>query len=143
MAIDNNTNSLLRDLVLEVKDQEPLARRKANTVTSVIGTALTVVAAVCTYILQSGLDLPQSTVLIVMIVGMVATDFAVSKTTNGVTPSIADRFELELARRIDLNHNHDDEILRAVSTQSDPSPTSDQDVARLRAAAENLAAEPN
>lgn len=143
MAIDNNTNSLLRDLVLEVKDQEPLARRKANTVTSVIGTALTVVAAVCTYVLQSGLDLPQSTVLIVMIVGMVATDFAVSKTTNGVTPSIADRFELELARRIDLNHNHDDEIMQAVSTQSEPSPTSDQDVARLRAAAESLATEPN
>ena len=143
MAIDNNTNSLLRDLVLEVKDQEPLARRKANTVTSVVGTALTVVAAVCTYILQSGLDLPQSTVLIVMIVGMVATDFAVSKTTNGVTPSIADRFELELARRIDLNHNHDDEIVQAVSAQRETSPTSDQDVARLRAAAESLAAEPN
>lgn len=143
MAIDNNTNSLLRDLVLEVKDQEPLARRKANTVTSVIGTTLTTVAAVCTYILQSGFDLPQSTVLIVMIVGMVATDFAVSKTTNGVTPSIADRFELELARRIDLNHNHDDEILQAVSAQKETSPTSDQEVARLRAAAESLATEPN
>lgn len=142
MAIDNNTNSLLRDLVLEVKDQEPLARRKANTVTSVIGTALTVVAAVCTYILQSGLDLPQSTVLVVMIVGMVATDFAVSKTTNGVTPSVADRFELELARRIDLNHNHADEIAQAVSAQREPSSTAVEDAARLRAAAESLTADP-
>lgn len=142
MAIDNNTNSLLRDLVLEVKDQEPLARRKANTVTSVVGTALTTIAAVCTYVLQSGLDLPPSTVLLVMIVGMVATDFAVSRTTNGVTASVADRFELELARRIDLNHNHDDEIVQAVSPQRESSLTSEEDVARLRAAAESLAANP-
>lgn len=143
MAIDNNTNSLLRDLVLEVKDQEPLARRKANTVTSVIGTALTIVATVCTYILQSGFDLPQTTMLVVMVVGMVATDFAVSKTTNGVTASVADRFELELARRIDLNHNHEDEIAQVVSAQSEPSSTSSDDVARLRAAAESLASGPN
>lgn len=142
MAIDNNTNSLLRDLVLEVKDQEPLARRKANTVTSVIGTVLTTVATVCTFILQSGLDLPQGTVLIVMIVGMIATDFAVSRTTNGVTESVADRFELELARRIDLNHNHDDEVAQVVAAQREPSPTSMEDVARLRAAAESLAADP-
>lgn len=142
MAVDNNTNSLLRDLVLEVKDQEPLARRKANTVTSVIGTVLTTVATICTFILQSGLDLPQGTVLIVMVVGMIATDFAVSKTTNGVTPSVADRLELELARRIDLNHNHDDEIAQVVAAQREPSPTSMEDVARLRAAAESLAADP-
>lgn len=142
MAVDNNTNSLLRDLVLEVKDQEPLARRKANTVTSVIGTVLTTVAAVCTFILQSGLDLPQGTILIVMVVGMIATDFAVSKTTNGMTPSVADRLELELARRIDLNHNHDDEIAQAVSAQREPSSTAVEDAARLRAAAESLAADP-
>ena len=142
MAVDNNTNSLLRDLVLEVKDQEPLARRKANTVTSVIGTVLTTVATVCTFVLQSGLDLPPSTVLVVMIVGMIATDFAVSKTTNGVTPSVADRLELELARRIDLNHNHDDEIAQAVSAQREPSSTAVEDAARLRAAAESLAADP-
>ena len=142
MAIDNNTNSLLRDLVLEVKDQEPLARRKANTVTSVVGTALTTVATICTYILQSGFDLPQSTMLIVMVVGMVATDFAVSKTTNGVTASVADRLELELARRIDLNHNHDDEIAQVVAAQREQSSTTAEDVARLRVAAEGLAADP-
>lgn len=142
MAIDNTTNSLLRDLVLEVKDQEPASRRKANTVTSVIGTILTTVATICTYILQSGLDIPQGTVVLVAIVGMVATDFAVSKTTNGVTASVADRFELELARRIDLNHNHDDVVTQAVSAQT-ASTTSSDDVARLRAAAESLSADPN
>ena len=74
--------------------------------------------------------------------GMIATDFAVSKTTNGVTPSVADRLELELARRIDLNHNHDDEIAQAVSAQREPSSTAVEDAARLRAAAESLAADP-
>lgn len=133
MAVDQAANTMIRDLVLDVKAQEPLARRKANTVTSVIGTALTTVATICTFILQSGLDLPQSTVLIVMIVGMVATDFAVSRTTNGVTESVADRFELELARRIDLNHNHDDEVALVPKVETDPH--------NLRVEADRLAAE--
>lgn len=133
MAVDQAANTMIRDLVLDVKAQEPLARRKANTVTSVIGTALTTVATICTFILQSGLDLPQSTVLIVMIVGMIATDFAVSRTTNGVTESVADRFELELARRIDLNHNHDDEVALVPKVETDPH--------NLRVEADRLAAE--
>lgn len=138
MAIDNNTNTLLRDLVLEVKGEEPKARQKANTVTSIIGTILTTVATVCTYILQSGLDLPQGAVVVVAIIGMVATDFAVSKTKNGVTTSVADRLELELARRIDLNHNHHDELVapsESVTTQTD--------VHSLRSEAESLATETN
>ena len=137
MAIDNNTNTLLRDLVLDVKAQEPTTRQKANTVTSVIGTALTTIATVATYLLQSGLDLSPSVTVIVAIIGMVATDFAVSKTKNGVTESIADKLELELARRIDLNHNHDDQIMAA----SEESSTSTVDAAQLRAEAESLSAD--
>lgn len=134
MAIDNNTNTLLRDLVLDVKAQEPTTRQKANTVTSVIGTALTTIATVATYLLQSGLDLSPSVTVIVAIIGMVATDFAVSKTKNGVTESVADKLELELARRIDLTHDHDDQIM----TASEESSTSTVDVTQLRAEAESL-----
>ena len=137
MAIDNNTNTLLRDLVLEVKAQEPTTRQKANTVTSVIGTALTTIATVATYLLQSGLDLSPSVTVIVAIIGMVATDFAVSKTKNGVTESVADKLELELARRIDLTHDHDDQIM----TASEESSTSTVDAAQLRAEAESLSAD--
>ena len=137
MAIDNNTNTLLRDLVLDVKAQEPTTRQKANTVTSVIGTALTTIATVATYLLQSGLDLSPSVTVIVAIIGMVATDFAVSKTKNGVTESIADKLELELARRIDLTHDHDDQIM----TASEESSTSTVDAAQLRAEAESLSAD--
>lgn len=134
MAIDNNTNTLLRDLVLDVKAQEPTTRQKANTVTSVIGTALTTIATVATYLLQSGLDLSPSVTVIVAIIGMVATDFAVSKTKNGITESVADKLELELARRIDLTHDHDDQIM----TASEESSTSTVDVTQLRAEAESL-----
>ena len=137
MAIDNNTNTLLRDLVLDVKAQEPTTRQKANTVTSVIGTALTTIATVATYLLQSGLDLSPSVTVIVAIIGMVATDFAVSKTKNGVTESIADKLELELARRIDLTHDHDDQIM----TASEESSTSTVDATQLRAEAESLSAD--
>lgn len=137
MAIDNNTNTLLRDLVLDVKAQEPTTRQKANTVTSVIGTALTTIATVATYLLQSGLDLSPSVTVIVAIIGMVATDFAVSKTKNGVTESIADKLELELARRIDLTHDHDDQIM----TASEEASTSTVDAAQLRAEAESLSAD--
>lgn len=137
MAIDNNTNTLLRDLVLDVKAQEPTTRQKANTVTSVIGTALTTIATVATYLLQSGLDLSPSVTVIVAIIGMVATDFAVSKTKNGVTESVADKLELELARRIDLTHDHDDQIM----TASEESSTSTVDAAQLRAEAESLSAD--
>ena len=137
MAIDNNTNTLLRDLVLDVKAQEPTTRQKANTVTSVIGTGLTTIATVATYLLQSGLDLSPSVTVIVAIIGMVATDFAVSKTKNGVTESVADKLELELARRIDLTHDHDDQIM----TASEESSTSTVDAAQLRAEAESLSAD--
>lgn len=137
MAIDNNTNTLLRDLVLDVKAQEPTTRQKANTVTSVIGTVLTTIATVATYLLQSGLDLSPSVTVIVAIIGMVATDFAVSKTKNGVTESIADKLELELARRIDLTHDHDDQIM----TASEEASTSTVDAAQLRAEAESLSAD--
>ena len=137
MAIDNNTNTLLRDLVLDVKAQEPTTRQKANTVTSVIGTALTTIATVATYLLQSGLDLSPSVTVIVAIIGMVATDFAVSKTKNGITESVADKLELELARRIDLTHDHDDQIM----TASEEASTSTVDAAQLRAEAESLSAD--
>lgn len=142
MAVDQSANTLIRDLVLDVKAQEPKAKQKANTVTAAIGTGLTTVASLCALLLQSGLDLPEGTILIITVIGMVATSFAVSKTKNGVTESTADRLELELSRRIDLNHNHDDDVVAAaapVEAQSNE-PT---DMSVLRAEAESLATETN
>lgn len=111
MATDHAANTLIRDLVLDVQAQEPALRQKANTVTAVVGTAVTTILGIATLIVQSGLDLPEWSVFVVVIAGMVATDLGISQTKNGFTNSTADRLELELARRIDLNHNHADTVV--------------------------------
>lgn len=106
MATDHSANTLIRDLVLDVRAQEPKVREKANTVTAVIGTVVTTVLGIATLLLQSGLDLPEWSVFVVLVAGMVATDLGISKTKNGMTDSTATRLEEELSKRIDLNHDH-------------------------------------
>ncbi|MCT2299735.1 hypothetical protein M3G04_02270 [Dietzia cinnamea] len=127
MAIDNSTGTLIRDLVQQVRAEEPATRRKANTVTTAIGTTVTGLLAAGTYLVESGTTLPDWVPLIVALLGMAATVLGVSRTKNGMTDSVADRLELELARRIDLNHDH-----------SDPAPAA-SDPLDLRAAADSLA----
>lgn len=106
MATDHAANTLIRDLILDVRAQEPKVREKANTVTAVIGTVVTTVLGIATLLLQSGLDLPEWSVFVVLVAGMVATDLGISKTKNGMTDSTATRLEEELSKRIDLNHDH-------------------------------------
>lgn len=139
MSSSRNAETLVRDLVQQVAAEEPVTRRKANTVTAVIGTVATGVAAAGTYAAQNGLDLPDYLVLIVVVAGMIATDLGISRTRNGMTDSTADRLELELARRIDLNHDHDAEALPYTPADQ----AADTDPADLRAAAAELAATPD
>lgn len=133
MATDATTYTLLRDLVHDVQTQEPKARQKANTVTSVIGTALTAIATITTFLLQSGLALPEGAAIVVAVIGMVVTDFAVSQTKNGMTESTADKLDLELAKRIDLNHDHAADVAELEASR----PT---DMQQLLAEAKRLAA---
>lgn len=139
MAIDNNAHNLIRDLVLEVKDSEPKTKQKANTVTTAIGGVATLAASGVALLLENDLGLPTWVIWILVAVGVFGTTLSVNKTTNGVTESVADRLELELARRIDLNHNHD-EVIEAVTTAgSSKTETSDTDPEDLRAEAARLA----
>lgn len=131
MSSSLNAQTLIRDLVEQVRAEEPATRRKANTVTTAIGTTVTGLLAAGTYLVESGTTLPDWVPLIVAFLGMSATVLGVSKTRNGMTPSIADRLELELSRRIDLNHQHDD---------LPPAPAVPSDPAELRAAADGLTA---
>lgn len=133
MATDATTYTLLRDLVHDVQAQEPKARQKANTVTSVIGTALTAIATVTTFLLQSELALPEGAAIVVAVLSMVATDFAVSRTKNGMTESTADKLDLELTKRIDLNHDHAADDAELESSRS-------TDMQQLLAEAKRLAA---
>lgn len=120
MATSNTANSLVRDLVQDVAANEPLARRKANTVTAAIGTIVTTILAVGTLLVQSDLNLPEWVTFVVMVAGMVATDLGISKTKNGVTESTANRLELELARRIDLHHASHEPLKQDEPKMTDP-----------------------
>lgn len=117
MATDHAANTLIRDLVLDVRAQEPKVREKANTVTAVIGTVVTTVLGIATLLLQSGLDLPEWSVFVVLVAGMVATDLGISKTKNGMTDSTATRLEEELSKRIDLNHDHTADLVEIEPVQ--------------------------
>lgn len=130
MATEPVANTLIRDLIQDVQAQEPRARQKANTVTAVIGTVVTTILGVATLVLQSGMDLPEWSVFVVLVAGMVATDLGISKTKNGMTNSTADRLELELARRIDLHHE---------DTSTDVVPRTETDPHTLRVEADRMA----
>ena len=141
MAIDNNAHNLIRDLVLEIKEGEPKTKQKANTVTTAIGGAATLAVSGVAILLENDLGLPTWVIWILVAIGIFGTTLSVNKTTNGVTESVADRLELELARRIDLTHNHD-EVIEAVTTAG-PSTveSSETDPEVLRAEAARLASD--
>lgn len=136
MATDHAAHTLIRDLVLDVRAQEPKVREKANTVTAVIGTVVTTVLGIATLLLQSGLDLPEWSVFVVLVAGMVATDLGISKTKNGMTDSTAIRLEEELSKRIDLNHDHTADL-------AEIEPVQHTNVQELLAEAKRLAATDN
>lgn len=136
MATDHAANTLIRDLILDVRAQEPKVREKANTVTAVIGTVVTTVLGIATLLLQSGLDLPEWSVFAVLVAGMVATDLGISKTKNGMTDSTAVRLEEELSKRIDLNHDHTADL-------AEIEPVQHTNVQDLLAEAKRLAATDN
>lgn len=139
MAIDNNAHNLIRDLVLEVKDGEPKTKQKANTVTSAIGGVTTLVVSGIALLLENDLGLPTWVIWILVSIGIFGTTLSVSNTTNGVTESVADRLELELARRIDLNHNHDQVIEAVTSAGPTTAESSNTDPEDLRTEAARLA----
>lgn len=137
MAVDNNAHNLIRDLVLEIKENEPKTKQKANTVTTAIGGMATLGVSGIAILLENDIGLPTWAIWLLVAVGIFGTTLSVSKTTNGVTESVADRLELELARRIDLNHDHDDVVESVVSKQAETSaPTTDPEA--LRAEADRL-----
>lgn len=141
MAIDNNAHTLIRDLVLEIKEGEPKTKQKANTVTSAIGGAATLGVSGLAFLLENDLGLPTWLIWVLVAIGIFGTTLSVSNTTNGVTTSVADRLELELARRIDLNHNHD-KVIEAVTTAgSSAVESSNTDPEALRTEASRLASD--
>lgn len=104
MAKDTAGLDLIDQLVDSLKVKETRAQKKANTVTTAIGSVATFVAAGLTALIESGTELPSWFPLLVVFVGMIATTYGVSKTKNGITDSVADKLHGEIAQKIDEEH---------------------------------------
>lgn len=141
MAVDNKPASfqLLEDLIEDLQLSESPLAKKANTVTSAIGTVATILAAIAADLLASGIEgLPSWLPGAVVFIGMLGTTLSVAKTKNGVTPSVADKIRDGLADRIDLEHFH--ELTEQRASVSSPEPIRPvDDAAALRSKAYDVA----
>lgn len=115
--------TLIDDLVAEMQQGESTLVKKSNTVTAAIGSLITILLTGGSYWLESGTEIPSWLPGAVLILGMLATTYGVSKTKNGITDSVATRLHQELAHRIDLTHYHGPE---SSPIQIDESPSSNQ-----------------
>ena len=133
MSIDSGT-TIIDELVARVVKDEPLRKKKANTIVTTIGSVITVLLTLATYWLQADTSAPSWLPPIVLILGAIGTVFGVSKTKNGVTDSVAEALRGGLASLIDDHHDVSDETPKAngVVVKSDMAPET------LREQAENL-----
>ena len=104
MATSNAGLTVVDQVVQQVQESESKAKKKANTVTTAIGSVATFAAAGLAALAESGTDLPTWFPFLVVAVGMLGTTYGVSRTKNGMTQSIADKLHKEIAARIDTNH---------------------------------------
>ncbi|QAU06720.1 holin [Gordonia phage Chikenjars] len=119
MVTSNAGLTVVDQVVQSVQENESKTKKKANTVTTALGSVATFVAAGLSALVESNTDLPTWFPFLVVAVGMLGTTYGVSKTKNGMTESIADKLHREIAARIDENHFHD-EIDDPVTDQFQP-----------------------
>ncbi|WIC89904.1 holin [Gordonia phage Hydrus] len=108
MVTSNAGLDVVDQVVQSVKENESKTKKKANTVTTALGSVATFVAAGLSALVESNTDLPTWFPFLVVAFGMLGTTYGVSRTKNGMTESIADKLHREIAARIDENHFHDD-----------------------------------
>lgn len=109
MATSNAGLTVVDQVVQQVQANESKAKKKANTVTTAIGSTLTFVAGGLSALVESNTNLPTWFPFLVVAVGLLATTYGVSQTKNGMTDSIANKLHWEIASRIDEDHFHDDD----------------------------------
>lgn len=102
MAFSPQVYGVVSQVVDDVDHDQTPYRKKANTVVVAIGSAITGLISILTYLIESGVTwLPDWAPLAVMILGLVGTIFGVSKTKNAVTPSIKEAINARIADLID------------------------------------------
>ncbi|QWY82346.1 holin [Gordonia phage Aflac] len=107
MVTSNAGLTVVDQVVQSIQENESKTKKKANTVTTAIGSVATFVAAGLSALVETNTDLPTWFPFLVVAVGMLGTTYGVSRTKNGMTESIADKLHREIAARIDENHFHD------------------------------------
>ena len=107
MATGTAGLTVVDQVVQDLQDNQSKTKKKANTVTTAIGSIATFAAAGLAALVENGTSLPNWFPFLVVAVGMISTTYGVSKTKNGVTDSLADKLHNDIARRIDENHFHD------------------------------------
>ncbi|QKY79406.1 holin [Gordonia phage Jodelie19] len=107
MVTSNAGLTVVDQVVQSIQENESKTKKKANTVTTAIGSVATFVAAGLSALVETNTDLPTWFPFLVVAVGMLGTTYGVSRTKNGMTESIADKLHREIATRIDENHFHD------------------------------------
>lgn len=139
MATNPAGLTIIDTLVKDLQQKETLKDKKANTITTAVGSIATIAAAGLAAWAENGTDLPSWLPFLVGILGLLGTTYRVSKTKNGITDSIADKLHDEIAARIDSNHFHEPEL---PDTQSIPVAVEEKrgelDAQRLRSIAEGI-----
>ncbi|WNM72390.1 holin [Gordonia phage Mossy] len=139
MATSNAGLTVVDQVVQSIQENESKTKKKANTVTTALGSVATFVAAGLSALVESNTDLPTWFPFLVVAVGMLGTTYGVSRTKNGMTESIADKLHREIAARIDENHFHDDFDDEPATDQFiAPREAEETNVDELRQIAENI-----
>lgn len=138
MATGTAGLTVVDQVVQDLQANQSKAKKKANTVTTAVGSIATFVAAGLAGLVESGTSLPTWFPYLVVVVGMLSTTYGVSKTKNGVTDSLADKLHDEIARRIDENHFHDFVDGENPTTPIPVVESNDTNVDDLRAVADSI-----
>lgn len=102
MAFSNAVYGVISQVVDQLYERQDKKREKANTWVVGIGTIIAALLSGATYLLQSGAEgLPEWLAPAVVVLTMIGTLFGVSKTKNGVTQSLRDQINTEIADMID------------------------------------------
>lgn len=102
MAFSNQVYGVVSQALDEVYQRQDAKREKSNTLVVAAGTVVAALLAALTYVLEANVDgLPSWLPVLVPVLTMVATALGVSRTKNGITPSILEQVNSVIADMID------------------------------------------
>lgn len=102
MAFSNQVYGIVSQALDEAYTRQDAKREKANTLVVAAGTVVAALLAALTYVLEANVDgLPSWLPVLVPVLTMVGTMLGVSKTKNGITPSILEQVNGIIADMID------------------------------------------